>query len=312
MDRLAATKIFLRVAETHSFTAVARELGVGQPAVSKTVAALEHELGVTLVRRTSRSVSLTRAGQALLDEVRPLIAEVEETFARLSRGDRSPAGIVRVAVAPGFGRLYVVPAVRTMRAKYPEITVEIAASDRHANLVEENIDLAIRGGELRGVSAVCQRVGETPLLVVGSAAYLERRGQPEHPADLAEHDCIVRVSRGAPVPWRLRGENSATVPTSRTSFRSSNAEDIRAAVLADLGLAQVPGWLVAPELAAGTVRAMMRPHEPPPQVMSFVRPGPGRAPARVRVVMEALLSEFAREPLLGMRVTGSESPRTQP
>jgi DNA-binding transcriptional LysR family regulator len=158
MDRLAATKIFLRVAETHSFTAVARELGVGQPAVSKTLAALEQKLRVTLVRRTSRSVNLTRAGQALLDEVRPLIAEVEETFARLSRGDRSPAGIVRVAVAPGFGRLYVVPALRTMRAKYPDISVEIAASDRHANLVEENLDVAVRGGELRGVSALCHRV----------------------------------------------------------------------------------------------------------------------------------------------------------
>jgi LysR family transcriptional regulator for bpeEF and oprC len=173
-------------------------------------------------------------------------------------------------------------------------------SERHADLIAENIDLAVRAGELRDASAVAQRVGQTPLLCVASASYLETRGEPRTPAELDRHDGVVFVSRGSRRPWRFGDASPEVVHPGRASFVSSNAEEIRAAVAADLGIAQVPGWLVAQELRADTIRVVLRPYEPPPLRISFVRPA-RRTPARVRAVADVLLQEFAREPLLGIR-----------
>jgi LysR family transcriptional regulator for bpeEF and oprC len=298
VDRIEAINVFVRVVEAGSFTAVARELGVGQPAVSKTVAALEKELGVTLLRRTSRSLTITAAGQALLDEVQPLLGELDEAIGRVSRGDRAPSGAVRVAVAPGFGRLYVVPAARALRARYPDITLEVAVSERQVDLVAENVDLAIRAGEMRDTSVVARRIGRVPLLTVASSAYLERHGEPAAPGDLARHDAIVFASRGSRRPWRFR---DASVVPPRTSFVSTNGEEIRAAVLADLGIAQLPAWLVARDLATGMIRPLMRSHEPEPLRLWLVRTG-RRMPTRVRVVADGLVQELAREPILSVEV----------
>jgi LysR family transcriptional regulator for bpeEF and oprC len=273
---------------------------VGQPAVSKTIAALERELEVTLLRRTSRSLTITQAGRSLFDDVRPLLGELDEALERTMRGDRAPAGAVRVAIAPGFGRAYAIPAVRALRNKYPEISVELVVSERHMDLVAENVDLAIRAGELRDAGVIAQRVGQTPLLTVASSAYLARHGEPGTPAELDAHESIVFVSRGSPRPWRFRHADPSVVHPRRTSLLSSNGDEIRAAVLADLGFAQVPGWLVAHDLSAGTIRAVLRSHEPPPVRLSLVRPS-RRLPARVRVVADFLLHELSREPLLGIR-----------
>jgi LysR family transcriptional regulator for bpeEF and oprC len=296
MDRLEALQVFARVVEAGSFTAVARELGVGQPAVSKTIAALERALGVMLLRRTSRSLAITAAGQALFDEARPLLVELDDAIRRVGRGDRARSGNVRVAVAPGFGRIYVVPAARALRTRYPEISLEVAVSERHVDLVSENIDLAIRAGDMRDGSALAQRIGQVSLLTVASSAYLERHGEPDAPRDLARHDAIVFVSRGSRRAWRFR--DASAVHPARPSFFSSNGEEIRAAVLADLGIAQLPAWLVAQDLAMGTIRPLMRSHEPEPLRLWLVRPG-RRSPARVRVVADFLLRELGRVPILG-------------
>ncbi|WP_394830016.1 LysR substrate-binding domain-containing protein [Pendulispora rubella] len=299
MDRFAALRMFVRVVEKGSFTAVARELGVGQPAVSKTMAALEKDLGMTLLHRTSRSLAITQPGQRLFDDLRPLLGELDQAVERAVRGDRAPAGSVRIGVAPGFASLYAVPAARVLRTRYPEISLELVVSERHVDLVAENIDLAIRAGELRDASVLAQRVGETPLLVVASKSYLDRHREPRIPADLEQHERIVSVLRGVRRPWRFRGVHPNIVHPSRVSLLTNNAEEIRAAVLADLGFAQVPGWLVAHDLTAGTICAVLRAYEPPPVRISLVRP-PRRMPARVRAVADVFLHELAREPLLGM------------
>ncbi|WP_437528412.1 LysR family transcriptional regulator [Sorangium sp. So ce726] len=298
MDRLDAIKTLLRVVETRSFSVPARELGVGQPAVSKTIARLEEELGLRLVGRTTRHVSATPAGQRLVDEVGPLVRALDERIARLARGDRAPSGTVRIAVAPGFGRACVVPLLRALRAEHPGVSVELAVSDRLADLVADNIDLAVRAGALGDSGHVARRVGETPLLTVGSAAYLARHGEPCELPELEEHECVVFFTRGVRRAWRFGRPAATSHHPSRVTFLSSNADDIRAAVLADVGLAQVPGWLVAQDLATGAVRAVLRRHEPEPIPLFFVRPAQKRPPDRVRVVEKFLLRELAREPLL--------------
>ena len=301
MDKLDAIKALIRVIETKSFSAPARELGVGQPAVSKMIARLEEELGVRLVGRTTRQVSATPAGQRLIEEVGPLVRAMDANLARLARGDRLPSGTVRIAVAPGFGRACVVPVLRALRIEHPEVAIELAVSDRQADLVAENIDLAIRAGALGNSSHVARCVGETPLLTVGSRPYLARCGEPRELSDIHEHECVVFFTRGVRRAWRFGYPTETSHHPSRVAFLSSNADDIRAAVLADVGLAQVPGWLVAHDLATGAMKVVLRQHEPALIPLYFVRPAQKRPPDRVRVVAQFLLRELAREPLLNMK-----------
>ena len=298
MYRIDTIKTLLRVVETGSFSVAARELGVGQPAVSKAIARLESELGVQLVGRTTRRVSTTRVGQRFVDEVGPLVRALDDRIAQVARGDRAPSGTVRLAVAPGFGRSCVLPAVRTLRAEHPGLTLELAVSDVHADLVAEHVDLAVRGGELVDSSLVARRIGETPLLLVASTGYLARHGEPRSLAALRDHDAVLFFAGGVRRPWRFGRPRSTSREPERVAFLSSNADDIRGALAADIGLAQVPGWLVARDLANGTLRPVLREHEPNPIPIHFVRTARARVPERVRVVERFLLRAFAREPLL--------------
>src|SRR5689334_11410477 len=213
MDRLEGIKIFVRVVESGSFSAVARELGTGQPAISKQIAALEERLGAQLLMRTSRSLSLTEAGRDFYESAVPLISDLEAAESRIGSGQASPSGVVRVTAAPGFSRLYVVPKLPSFRARYPKVVVEMLVSERTSNLVEEGIDLAIRNGALSDSSLVARKIGESAVVAVASAEYLERRGEPTRPSDLDRHDENSPAPRRSALSRRKR--SSATASLSR-------------------------------------------------------------------------------------------------
>jgi len=193
MDRLEGIKIFVRVVESGSFSAVARELGTGQPAISKQVAALEEHLGAQLLMRTSRSLSLTEAGRDFYESAVRLISDLEAAESRVGSGQASPSGVVRVTAAPGFSPRYVVPKLLSFRARYPNVVVEMLVSERTSNLVEEGIDLAIRNGALADSSLIARKIGEFAVVAVASAEYLERRGEPTRLSDLDGHDGVIFV-----------------------------------------------------------------------------------------------------------------------
>ena len=171
MDRLDAIKIFVRVVESGSFSAVARELGVGQPAVSKQVANLETYLGAQLLMRTSRNLSLTESGRDFYESASRLISDLEAAESRVGRGQASPAGVVRVTAAHAFSRQYVVPRLPEFLARYPDVSVEMLVSERTSNLVEEGIDLAIRNGALADIAA--DEAGGRPSGRRGQIAHVE-------------------------------------------------------------------------------------------------------------------------------------------
>ncbi len=191
VDRIEAMRMFARVVERGSFSAVARETGLGQPAVSKQVAALEARLGAQLLRRTSRSLSLTEAGQDFYESAVRLLGELEAAEARVGRGQTAPSGLIRVTVAPVFGELHVVPRLAAFFTRYPDIAVEIVVSDRAVDLVAEGIDLAIHNGELRDSTLVARRIAATPVITVASPAYLAANGEPASPGELDGHRCIL-------------------------------------------------------------------------------------------------------------------------
>jgi DNA-binding transcriptional LysR family regulator len=293
MDRLEGIKIFVRVVESGSFSAVARELGTGQPAISKQVAALEERLGAQLLMRTSRSLSLTEAGRDFYESAVPLISDLEAAESRIGSGQASPSGVVRVTAAPGFSRRYVVPKLPSFRARYPKVVVEMLVSERTSNLVEEGIDLAIRNGALSDSSLVARKIGESAVVAVASAEYLERRGEPTRPGDLDHHDGVIFVSQDGPRPWTFASRAGVISYQAAASFRSNDGEQLRAAVLAGLGITQAPYWLFAADIRAGTVRRILRDREPARIPISAVRPASRRQPSKVAVFVDFLAELLA-------------------
>lgn len=301
MDQIAAIRMFVRVVESGSFSAVARAAGIGQPAVSKQVTALEAHLGAQLLRRTSRSLSLTEAGQDFYESATRLIDDLDAAVSRVGYGQSTPSGLVRVTVAPVFGRLYLVPRLWDFFARYPDIVVETVVTDRVVNLVEEGVDLAIHNGELKDSTLLARKLGTTPVITVATPSYLEKHGEPRSPSALEGHQCVVYSPQGAPRVWRFKGKSGGIEYQPKGSFRTNDADEIRAAVLAGLGLAHAPGWLFAHELESGAVRLVLREYEPEPLSISAVRPAGRRLPTKVRVFIEFLLEIFAEGPRMAIR-----------
>jgi DNA-binding transcriptional LysR family regulator len=309
MDRLDSIRLFVRVVESGNFSAVAREIGIGQPAVSKHIAALEAHLGTQLMRRTSRSMTLTDAGQTFYEAAVRLVGEFEAAESLIGRGQSTPSGLVRVTVSPVFGRLYITPRLSEFFARYPDISIELSASERQLNLVEDGIDVGIRLGGLDDSSMIARKLASTPIVTVATPAYLEARGVPAIPAELDHHACVIFTLRGEPHNWIYRGQQRMIEHRPNGHFRSGDGEQIRAAVLADLGLAQVPAWLLAPEISSGAVRVVLRDHEPDAFAISAVHPAGRRLPTKVRVFIDFVADALAKEPDLAFgRVANGERP----
>jgi DNA-binding transcriptional LysR family regulator len=295
MDRFDAMRLFVRVVQSGSFSAVARQAGVGQPAISKQIAQLEAHLGAQLLRRTSRSMTVTEAGQSFYEAALRLVDDLEAAESLVGRRQGAPSGLVRITLAPVFARLYVVPHLAEFFARYPDISVELLVSDRNLNLVEEGIDLAIHNGDLVDSALVVRRIATTPIVTVGTPAYLASHGEPTGPGDLDRHECIIFAPRGEPRAWGFAGKFGAVLHQPKGRFRTADAEQIRAAVLAGLGLAHVPGWLLAKEITSGEIRVVLIAHQPAPLPISMVHPAGRRLPTKVRVFENFLVETLGRE-----------------
>jgi LysR family transcriptional regulator for bpeEF and oprC len=300
LDRLDVIALFVRVVDSGSFSAVARTRGVGQPAISKQIAALEAHLGAQLLQRTSRSLTLTEAGRDFYESAVRIVGDVEAAKSRVGRGRIAPSGLVRATVAPVFGRLYVVPRLREFFARYPEVAVELVVADRLINLVEEGIDVGVHNGELSDSSLTARKIAQTPVITVATHAYLTAHGEPTTPAELERHACVIYAPQGAPRVWGFAGRFGPVTYQPKGGFRTNDAEQIRAAVLADLGLAHTPGWLFASEIASGAVRPVLTAFEPARLPISAVRPGARFLASKVRVFIDFLAEIFAEEPSLAL------------
>ncbi|QBX40574.1 LysR family transcriptional regulator [Pseudomonas fluorescens] len=256
MDRLAAMETFVYVVETGSFSAAARRLNIGQPAVSKTIAQLEKRLAVSLLLRSTRGLTPTEAGLAFFERARRAIDEANEAD-NAARGSASGlSGNLRISAAVTFGRLHVVPQLGPFLDQHPQLNIDLMLDDRNINLVEEGIDIALRMGPLSDSSLTVRKIADCHRVVLGTPAYFARHGEPSCPADLDKHQGIVyNLSGGATWIFTQGSEQQTQTLTGR--LRVSAAEGLRAAVLADQGLTIASQWMFAPELASGAVRAVM-------------------------------------------------------
>jgi LysR family transcriptional regulator for bpeEF and oprC len=278
LDRI---RTFVRVVERGTFSAVAREAGIGQPAVSKHVAALEEHLGVQLLLRSTTSVRLTDAGQEFYESMVRVLDELDSARARVSSKQVDPSGVVHVSMTPFLGRTYVVPRLPELFAHYPRVAVDLRISERTPNLLEEGLDVAVCTGELPDSLLIAQRIGMTPVVSVATPAYLSKHGRPRHPADLAEHRGVAFTPFGAPSAWRFETDAGLVRHSPTGGFRTDDAEAIRAAVLAGLGIGVAPGWLFAREMSTGEVSWVLRAFAPPLLPLSAVLQPGRRQPMRV-------------------------------
>src|ERR1700734_1339954 len=253
MDRLDAMQAFVRVIEKGSFSAVAKERGIGQPAVSKQISSLEEELGTELIHRTSRSIVLTESGRDFYESALRILDDFESAASRIGRGQTAPKGLIRVTVPPTFARLHMVSKLPAFFAAYPDIAVEMAASESPATIIEDGFDLSIHSGDLPDSTLVGRRFAQTTIILVTTPQYLTRYGAPESPDDLNRFRSVVFVERGSVQPWSFGSGQHAKRVTPPGAFRTSDIEQMRMGVLEHLGIAQAPAWLFAAELREGTV-----------------------------------------------------------
>src|SRR5258708_11842405 len=291
MDKFDSMQVFVRVIEKGSFSAVAKQRGMGQPAVSKQISALENELGAELIHRTSRSIALTDAGRDFYESALRILDDLESATSRIGRGQTSPKGLIRVTVPPTFARLHMVSRLPAFFAAYPDMAVELAASESPTTIIEDGFDLAIHSGDLPDSTLVGRRFAQTMTSLVATPQYLTRYGAPESPDDLHRFRSVVFVERGAIQPWRFGSGHDAkrVIPTG--VFRTSDIEQMRMGVLEHLGFAPAPPWLFAAELTQGTVIRLLTPFERTVPVLA-VRPASRRMSTKVRIFIEHLEKTF--------------------
>ncbi|GBQ88208.1 LysR family transcriptional regulator [Gluconobacter albidus] len=251
MDRYQAMATFIRVVDTGSFSAAARQLGVGQPAVSKTIAQLEARLQVSLLIRSTHGLTPTEAGQNFYERARNAIQEADEAELAAKGAGAGLSGRLRVSAATTFARLHIIPKLPLFLAQNPHLTVEIILDDRMIDLVAEGVDISLRMGTLADSTAVARRVATGGRSVLATPAYLKRAGIPQSPADLATHEAIIYSQ--LPSSWSFLRDGAAVSVSVSGRLKVSAAEGIRAAVLADMGLTIASDWMFAPELEDGAV-----------------------------------------------------------
>jgi DNA-binding transcriptional LysR family regulator len=257
MDRLAAMEAFVRVMETGSFSEAARQLHLGQPAISKIIAQLEERLGVKLLLRSTRGLAPTEAGESFYHRAKRAIEEADEADLAARGEGASLSGRLRVSAAPTFASLHVIPHLPEFLSAHPALEMEIVLDDRNIDLIEEGIDVSLRMGDLQDSGLTARRIGRARRLVIGTPAYFRRAGAPRIPAELAAHECVIYAKGPGRDVWLFRKETSEISVAVKGRLRVSAAEGVRSAVLAGMGLSVASEWMFSPELASGDVKAVL-------------------------------------------------------
>jgi DNA-binding transcriptional LysR family regulator len=277
MDRLQELAVLVAIADHGSLAVAARRLRRSAPAITRALASLENRIGARLVERTTRKLSLTDAGRLLAERSRALLKEYDAAVG--GAADQPVRGLVRVTAPVQFGRQHVAPLVTRFLDAYPEIQVELVLNDRNLDLIEEELDVAVRIGPLSDSSLLARRVGAVTRVVVASPDYLARRGTPMKPADLSAHDTIFNTLRAGAFEWRFGPPQRPTVVRLAPRLLVNEVEAQLIAVRAGHGIARVLSYQVADDLSAGKLTRLLEQHEASPIPVQLVaRSGAGMAP----------------------------------
>jgi DNA-binding transcriptional LysR family regulator len=296
MDHLGAMRIFVSVAKLGSFTEAARRLQLSPSVVTRSMAQLEDQLGLTLLLRTTRSLRLTEQGELYLESCQQILQDVDSAERRARGENAKPSGTLKVAAPVVFGRLHVLPIVNRVLRQHRDVAVELSLSDRNIRLVEEGVDVAIRIGELADSSLIAVKLGEVSRTVVASPVYLKERGVPKSPAELADHDIIAFEGIGAGDQWRFHPGGKPVRLEPRLTVNSIDASI--AAAEAGIGITRILSYQVRASVIAGRLTPVLQQFAPPPSPVNAIYPARRIASANVAVFVKAARDYFKAHPLV--------------
>ena len=293
MDLFDSMHVFVRVVERGSFSAVARELNMGQPAVGKQVRALEQYLGGPLFARSTRHLALTDQGQRFYDHCQEILGHVETATRSFTSGQEQIAGPLRVAAPVSYGRLCIAPLIGTFLQRHPDVRIDLRLSDHNEDLLKENIDLAIRIGAVKNEGLVALPLGNSPRRVYAAPAYLALHGVPREPSELSGHNCIGFTLLEHYDRWTFTHLGQAFDVGIQGNVTSNSSEAIREMVLSGLGISLSPQWLFTADVEQGRVSTVLDNYQTSALPVSAVLSRERRRSARTMAFID-----FLREQLL--------------
>ena len=290
MDLIAALRAFVRVTETGSFSAVARETHARQSAVTRLVAQLEQHFDVRLFHRTTRRLSLTDDGQVLMAHARHVIESADEMETVLGRQSGAPRGLVRLGTSIAGG-LFLATRLPVLLARHPGLSVALVMRDQNSDMVEERLDLAFRSGEIADASLVARRIGFLGRAVVASPVYLERNGAPSTPEDVATHTCLIHDVGSEPEVWRFTGPEGPQSVRVSGQFIANDSQAVHRAARAGHGIALLPEIQLIDDLRAGRLFRLLEDYPSQRLPVYIVYPSRRNLAPRTRVVMDFLVEQ---------------------
>ncbi len=295
MDRLSSLRSFLSVAENRSFSQAARALGLSKSLISRQISGLEGELGVRLVSRTTRRLSLTEAGQAYAERCQRILADLEEADRAVGNLQAAPRGRLKITAPMSFGTLHLAPALPRFLERFPEVGLDLSLSDRIVDLIEEGFDLAIRIGRLNESSLIAKRLCAMPRVVCASPDYLKRHGVPQLPSDLARHCCFTHSELAQ--EWRLQNALGRLESVEvKGSVRANNGEALRDLALSGLGIVYLPSFFIGPDLRAKRLIPLLEAYTPQDSALYAVYPHSRHLSPKVRAFLDFLAQSFPPSP----------------
>jgi DNA-binding transcriptional LysR family regulator len=286
VDRLEAMSVFAAVAEAQGFSAASRRLGMPLATVSRKVSELEESLGVQLLARSTRRVSLTDTGRQYFEACRRILDDVAEAERAASGEYHAPRGELIITTPIVFGRLHIVPVVTEFLRAYPEVDVQMMLADRVVDLLDEHIDLALRIGELPDSSLIAVRIGSIGRIVCASPAYLAGHGVPTHPGELAGHEAVTFAGLSSTREWSFRISGTTEKFPVRSRLSVTTAEAALDAAIAGGGLTRVLSYQAADAVRDGRLVVVLRDYEPEPNPISLVYPSGRLVPLKLRAFLD--------------------------
>jgi DNA-binding transcriptional LysR family regulator len=296
MDKLAAIRAFVKVVQSGNFSKAAEELRLSRSAVSKSVIDLERELGIQLLRRTTRSVSPTEQGRAYFDRCTAILTELDELDVAVGSFQSIPRGVLRINAPMSFGTLHLSRSLGDFMERYPEIRLELILSDQLIDPVAEGFDVTLRIGDMAPSSLIARQIVPAKRVVCAAAAYLERRGTPLHPSELRNHDCLNYGYLATGNQWKLSGTDGDHWIQPRWRMCTNNAQVLRDAAVHGQGIALLPTFIVGADLQQGTLRTILPGFSAPETSLCAIYAPTRRLAKKIRVFIDFLVERFGGRP----------------
>jgi len=292
-DALPGMAIFAAVVDAGGFTAAARVLGLSKSAVSKHVSGLEDRLGVRLLARTTRRLSLTEAGARYVERCRRVVAEAEAAEAEVGLARDRPSGRLRVTAPVSYGMRRLADPVADFLADFPDLEIELVLNDRAVDLIEEGFDVAMRIGVLRDSTLIARRLAPIEVETAAAPAYLDRHGEPATPAELSGHACLGYSYLDGGTVWSFRGPAGPARRRFKPRLLANNGDVLAAAAVRGEGVVQMPRFILEDRIAAGQLRPILAAWRPPAHGLYAVYPAGRPLPAKTRAFIDFVAQALA-------------------